>query len=659
MELKSYYAQDKNGEIVAGAYIYLYEKDKTSLATGIKGADGKALPNPFNSDEDGLFQLAAPNGVYDLRVSSSGRDNTIRVQFFDAAEAVDTVNTLVQRAEEAKDTAQLSAGLFDNAESGISGTTEGQYFSTPSSDSAEHLVLYRHDPGNVATPKSVYPSGAALTGITERIDTDSGTEALHVFADSEGKHLMSIEKDGAVRLQGAQKTVQDGIAFSPSDSGENEYLHQWADHTGNTVLALRKDGALCTGARKPLQDAFAGADVVTGLEYRAQNNEDLARLYFDKGKYGSRVPFRSEKIVFGFNEDPNVSSSRFAQAVPITEKTGIVFFCQKNINFQSGSENAQRVCVRPYTLQDDGSIALGPITVVDEPALWSSGLGYSSEPFGLRLESGRIILMFRRNDNQSGELRDPADPPVFNIYSTQSDDDGVTWSSPALTVPHSGVDKAAAGQLIKTSTGRLIYPCYNGDKKIFSLYSDDDGNTWSIGNIITTTNLFTEPAIIEQSDGTLLILARMGYDFDRLFRGVFKSVDDGLTWTFEGENTSAAFTASNTALLKTDWNKAGFPKVIAGSSADGRSGTGSRTIYRLRFSYDDGETFVAEAAPFPDEQLTGYSHLSHISEDVFILAFETASPLSPINPEGDINTRNCTAIMIFNLAEVFKDVTHS
>lgn len=658
MELKSYYAQDKNGEIVAGAYIYLYEKDKTSLATGIKGADGKALPNPFNSDEDGLFQLAAPNGVYDLRVSSSGRDNTIRVQFFDAAEAVDTVNTLVQRAEEAKDTAQLSAGLFDNAASGISGTTEGQYFSTPSSDSAEHLVLYRHDPGNVATPKSVYPSGAALTAITERIDTDSGTEALHVFADSEGKHLMSIEKDGAVRLQGAQKTVQDGIEFSPSDSGENEYLHQWSDRNGDTVLALRKDGALCVGSDQTLQDTFAGADVVTGLEYRAQNNEDLARLYFDKGKYGSRIPFRSEKSIFGFNEDPSVAKSRFAQAVPINSNSGIVFFCQQSANFQSGSENAQRVCCRSYSLEPDGSISLGSIIVVDEPDLWAAGRGYSCEPFGLRLDSGRIILMLRRNDNANGGLKDPADPNIFNIYSTYSDDNGLSWSTPDLTVPHDGVNKAAAGQLIKTSTGRLVYPCYNGDKKIFSLYSDDNGLSWSIGNILTAANLFTEPAVIEQSDGTLLILARMGYDFNRLFRGVFKSVDDGVTWTFEGENTTAAFTASNTALIKTDWGGAGFPKVIAGSSADDRGGTASRLIYRLRFSYDDGETFVAESAPFPDEQLTGYSQLAHIGDDMFILAFETASPISPTKPEGDINTRNCTAIMIFNLAEVFKNVTH-
>lgn len=562
------------------------------------------------------------------------------------------------RAETAANNSAVNADLYDDIAAGIAGTSVGEQFQVAAPDGTAY-VRYKHDAGSVAVEVGRYPTESAFTKVADRFTVNLGTDAVHVFADSEGRTLAHLDKQGGLNLHGAKRTVQEGIAYAPEEDASGQYLHQWAGSDGNPAMALRKDGGLCVGADNPLQNTFASVDVVTGLEYRAQNNEDLARLYFDKGKYGSRVPFRSEKIVFGFNEDPSVASSRFAQAVPITEKTGIVFFCQKNINFQSGSENAQRVCVRPYTLQDDGSIALGPITVVDEPALWSSGLGYSSEPFGLRLESGRIILMFRRNDNQGGKLRDPTDPPVFNIYSTQSDDDGVTWSSPALTVPHNGVNKAAAGQLIKTSTGRLVYPCYDGDKKIFSLYSDDDGNTWSIGNIITTTNLFTEPAIIEQSDGTLLILARMGYDFDRLFRGVFKSVDDGLTWTFEGENTSAAFTASNTALLKTDWNKAGFPKVIAGSSADGRSGTGSRTIYRLRFSYDDGETFVAEAAPFPDEQLTGYSHLSHISEDVFILAFETASPLSSTNPEGDINTRNCTAIMIFNLAEVFKNVTHS
>ncbi|MDN3554921.1 hypothetical protein [Halomonas maura] len=86
MELKTFFAQNVDGNVIPGAYVYLYYPGTTDLATGLEDEDGNPLDNPFNADSDGQIKVAAPNGKYDIRVSSSGRDHRIGVQFFDASE---------------------------------------------------------------------------------------------------------------------------------------------------------------------------------------------------------------------------------------------------------------------------------------------------------------------------------------------------------------------------------------------------------------------------------------------------------------------------------------------------------------------------------------------------------------------------------------------
>lgn len=554
----------------------------------------------------------------------------------------------------------LSGGapLYADTAAGLAATSEGDYFNVPSQEPNETLILYRHDAGPVATEIGRSSSAEVVARLAESLQENDGTKTIHAFTDSNGATLLHIKPNGDLMPFGSERSVQDGIAHAPEQKGENEYLHEWADSAGTTVMALSQSGELSFG-NKTLQGDYSGSEVVTGLEYRAQGNEDIARLYFDIAKFGGRIPFRSQARLSGFNDDPVVLKSRFAQAVPLTDTSGLAFFCQQNVNLSNGSENAQRVCVKPYTLESDGSITLGSQVVIDEPADWSSGLGYSCEPAGLLLPSGRVLLMLRRNDNADGTLTG-GDPPIFNIYTTYSDDDGATWSTPVLTVAHGGLDKASGSAApIITPSGRIVYPLYSSAKKIFSIYSDDDGATWTLSNVLTTTDAYNEPAIFVRDDGTLMMLARQGHDLMNLFRGVFTSSDDGETWVFEGDNDTAAFTASNTALIKTEWNQCGFPKVIAASSADDRGGTASRTMYRVRISYDDGDTFVAESTLFPDEQLTGYSQLARLYDDMFMLSYETASPVSALAPEGNINTRNNTFIMAFNLAELLKNVSHS
>lgn len=69
-----------------------------------------------------------------------------------------------QDAEAARDAAQLAAGVYPDTAAGLAATADGAYFSVPSADENEHLILYRNSAGSAVEIKR-YPSSAALDGI--------------------------------------------------------------------------------------------------------------------------------------------------------------------------------------------------------------------------------------------------------------------------------------------------------------------------------------------------------------------------------------------------------------------------------------------------------------------------------------------------------------
>jgi hypothetical protein len=86
LELKNFFPQDPQGNVIPGATVYLYLPGTTTLATGLQNADGTPLANPFTADVTGKAAVAAPDGDYDLRMVGAGRDSTMRVRFLDASE---------------------------------------------------------------------------------------------------------------------------------------------------------------------------------------------------------------------------------------------------------------------------------------------------------------------------------------------------------------------------------------------------------------------------------------------------------------------------------------------------------------------------------------------------------------------------------------------
>lgn len=81
MELRTYFAQGTQGNVLPGAAVTLYQAGTLDLVTGLQDTSGSALLNPFTAGVDGKISVRAPNGEYDMVVAKSGFSNTLRVSF--------------------------------------------------------------------------------------------------------------------------------------------------------------------------------------------------------------------------------------------------------------------------------------------------------------------------------------------------------------------------------------------------------------------------------------------------------------------------------------------------------------------------------------------------------------------------------------------------
>lgn len=115
MELKSYFAQDSQGNVLPGATCQVYLAGTTTLATGLRDANSEPKSNPFTAASNGLVQFAAPNGVYDLAVSSGGANYTLRVQCNDVNDSIAAVQDAAGQAEAAADRAEQAGDAAESA----------------------------------------------------------------------------------------------------------------------------------------------------------------------------------------------------------------------------------------------------------------------------------------------------------------------------------------------------------------------------------------------------------------------------------------------------------------------------------------------------------------------------------------------------------------
>ncbi|MDV7209882.1 SGNH/GDSL hydrolase family protein [Azotobacter beijerinckii] len=217
MELKTLFAQDLSGNALRLATCRLYHQGTDTLVSGLQDSTGAALGNPWTTDARGLVQFAAPNGLYDLRVTFGARDYSVRVQCLDLAEQIAAIQADASRAEVARDaatasaegatdsknasiesanaanlakaaaeaaaeSARLSSGVFPDTASGLAATTSGNYFSVLSPNSSEYIILYLNSTG-AAVEQRRYPSSSRVD------DVEAETKQIGVIVNTQQEFL--------------------------------------------------------------------------------------------------------------------------------------------------------------------------------------------------------------------------------------------------------------------------------------------------------------------------------------------------------------------------------------------------------------------------------------------------------------------------------------
>lgn len=195
-----------------------------------------------------------------------------------------------------------------------------------------------------------------------------------------------------------------------------------------------------------------------------------------------------------------------------------------------------------------------------------------------------------------------------------SDDNGLTWSAEQNLTPT--LTSGFFNSIYIESTGRRRFRCGPGggiqikngpyagrlialafyrfgtspeDRVIASIYSDDNGTTWSLGNSTTSG---VEAHIAELSDGSLITINRNQELLISSHKIINRSTDGGVTWgpydVVDGDNGLVEQVCQNS--IERIWFGSGNQNIILGTSLDSTN-TDDRSVLYSTVSLDDGSSW--------------------------------------------------------------------
>lgn len=160
----------------------------------------------------------------------------------------------------------------------------------------------------------------------------------------------------------------------------------------------------------------------------------------------------------------------------------------------------------------------------------------------------RIFYLEKRalaqRDHNAATRKDGADGRSSCVpMMRRSADDGETWSAPERIIPFDEYCILNNDRVIRLASGRIVMPIAHhrfrtgrhlGAGLVFTLYSDDDGNSWRESDTLLCPNFqaeasrgFQEPGIIELAPGHLWLWCRTGLGYQYTSH----SYDGGVTWS--------------------------------------------------------------------------------------------------------------------------------
>ena len=264
-------------------------------------------------------------------------------------------------------------------------------------------------------------------------------------------------------------------------------------------------------------------------------------------------------------------------------------------------------------------------------------LGYSDPSYVVDVETGTIFLfcVFSKDvgvwDSEYGD--DDEDRRIMSANLSVSHDSGETWEHRSLTEVVKPADcramfaSSGAGIQLRHGThkGRLIQQ-YAGwsrgesggeDVSAYSVYSDDHGETWTMGTPVGTE--MDENKVAELSDGTVMLNSREHVRTGH--RWVALSLDGGETYEDLHRDPSLVDPGNNAQLSRAypdDPEGSAKAEVLLFSHAD--HVPNSRENGTVEISTDDGASWSRKRVFAPGA--CSYSVIIPVGRDEFLLAYE-------------------------------------
>ena len=246
----------------------------------------------------------------------------------------------------------------------------------------------------------------------------------------------------------------------------------------------------------------------------------------------------------------------------------------------------------------DGGATWSKVEVVKE-----SGQLSLNNPQAVVLDSGRILLMYQQSKLGEHKAKPGFGEDAYVTFTQFSDDDGKSWSEvkdvTRQTKRAEFVTSVASGPGVGIvlrrgeHKGRILMPFNQGpfgDWRVYAAYSDDDGESWKIGEVPEEDGKghANEVQMVELSDGTVMLNARSQGTGTTKHRKVALSKDGGVSWSKLEDDPTLIEPTCQASILRYSWPEEGASRILFCNPATQKS----RSSGLLRMSEDEGKTWT-------------------------------------------------------------------
>lgn len=327
--------------------------------------------------------------------------------------------------------------------------------------------------------------------------------------------------------------------------------------------------------------------------------------------------FTAQDLAVGDTADPYVRTP----ALAVTDRGTLIAAYDPR---PTGSDLPSNMPLVIRRSADDGR-TWGPTQVVrSSPA----PDGYSDPSLLVDRRTGRIFLFYAASVNEgfggSGTGNSDTDPDILQADLSYSDDDGVTWHNEVITSeiknPAWNGIFAASGEGIQLTTGRyagrLVQQYvveYEGGEYAASAYSDDNGATWQMGQLVGPG--MNENKTVQLANGQLLLDVRANPD-----RLLAYSSDGGLTYTTPTANADLPDPNDNGSVIRYAPDAPASSPQSHWLLESNNDSTSERANLVVKMSCDDGKTWPITKVVTAGS--AGYSTLTELPNGRFGLLYE-------------------------------------